>query len=1157
MTLVLALPLAAQVAPSPRRLSRSFPGELPWAWQIEGSGSLRRARAQVLDESGKARTPWAEMPATSLGAGLWQVWSMIRPQTYFQGLPEGRYTLAWELSWDRGGITSVERDEASFQLESPFDGWLQRGYANDPEDLGQFRTGGGEWPIGGHLALELAATPPLKRIRYQVVLDQSESVVRPWTDLDLSKGSSWQLLGDPSWPQGAAHLWVFEEALDGRVRAHSQDIFLGRLARTAAPVQGTSSISKAPLRSSATPPRPLAQSLPVPPTWSAPLSLLSGLDTDAPVAWSETNRTATVSVGYRDEERNEQRLWPTDYGRPMSLSISGANGLGKPLYTVSYLMADTSMGSSTSAGQPIEGLAAQALSVGSGSPSLPAGATTLQIGGETAPVVFSPGVVEDYFGNPLAKGFAWAAFTGGDGTTAFSVTSAHDWAASPASAPATGLSSISKAALLRWNLIQDSITATGYDRTDAQMDDNRSPYLLSVEAQDASGRVLAVKPLGGKKATAELPVVAVGGTPRNAAFWTSNFSNTSAALPSWLQLGGPSSVVITNSVGQVQMGPSLTYTATDPNCPHLPGITCDSITVQKDPGSLSLMVGPVANGSSLQVSFTTSGPVSAYWHVDGDSVPWVLAGQYSGSNVSSTLTITGATVQSLLQVAPPAKVVLVLQNSAPAQPSTTTSPTYAYVSSASVSGVDGPIAVQVQDATVGASAPLAAGGRVPGYAHTQYGSVSIPNQGLCQATLTTDPDGASVAEIKDPEGRTIYKIVNPSTAYTNLIHDFRGNALLASPTIRNTAIPTTDQTSQPAQIDLVTEYGFDSEGHLRILLPPLGFKNLVKNKPVPADPLWGARLDESLANPVLSLTDPNNSKTCQLNLSSSQFLPYATYNAYDSSGHLIATYNPDEGMTRFVVDQRGKVHFSQSESQRTQPNANGAAAPRWTRTIYDSAYRTAAIGEVADASVVLEPGPTANIPAAIAALLPSDSNSINVYDAYVDGSGTAWDPVTDTDPDLAPVQPYLPKEIIWQAFPDGQLTQTSDNRSVERYCYDQDGRIVIRWVRIRTSADGAATPIWRSFAIGVFYDFAGRVKRLVYPTGPGKVPLQVVYTYDELGRLFSVGTPADKAYFAHYVYQPTGEVRSIVYGPGQGFLAKRVLTDPQGWMRSLTVQGNQ
>jgi YD repeat-containing protein len=291
-------------------------------------------------------------------------------------------------------------------------------------------------------------------------------------------------------------------------------------------------------------------------------------------------------------------------------------------------------------------------------------------------------------------------------------------------------------------------------------------------------------------------------------------------------------------------------------------------------------------------------------------------------------------------------------------------------------------------------------------------------------------------------------------------------------------------------------------------------------------------------------------------------MSYATHNTYDDSGHLVATFNPDEGLTRFKVDQKGRVHFSQTAGQR----ANGAA---WTRTYYDQIFRVAAVGQTntqppatvdSDGYGVVP----SNAPESTFTDLadPSSMMSINRYDTYSAGVAGEDDPVAFFSSTNSSLSALLPSNDIWGPFADGHLVQTYEldptipgaaadrRRTVERYFYDQDGRIVIRWVSHRDSSGN-----WRHFAIGIFYDFAGRVKRLVYPTGPGGDPLQVVYTYDDLGRLFAVGTAQDRAYFARYAYQPTGEVRAIIYGPGEGFVAKRMLQDPQGWLRSLAIQG--
>lgn len=1140
--ILVAAPLVGQVTPTPRRVPQAFGGAWPLIWQVEGSGKLRATELRLLNEQGQEVRRWSGLKATRIRDGQWQICLWL--EKGLGGLAPGKYTAEAHVGWLQHGGIREERTEASLRVDGVGEGWLQKAYADQEEFLGALAAGTA-WPQGGSFSLSLrSVTAGIRRVRYQVVREEGESVLREWTDLPVGKGSSWTLAGDRKWPEGSAYLWVAVEDAAGRLQVSSRAVWLGALKAGTSATRGSATARTQMKIMPSQQIQPLieqpAQAM-VAPVW------LQTLDSGSAPPWSKTNRIATVSAGYKDEERNERQLWPTDGHRPLSLSLTGADRLGKPLYSVSYLL-----GSRTDSAEVLDGSglldlgipAGRALDVGSSVGVLPAGAERLEIGGAIAPVVFSPGTVEDPYGKSLAKGFGHAAVTA-EG----SVQSAKDWTSGSPANPPTGLVAIKQASDFVARRVEESAGLQNIapeNLGETAMDENRSPFAFTLPSQDPSGRVLVAKGLGARKdPLGDVDVIsAIASQALPAQIW--NFDSPEAQLPPEIQLNAWASIQGVAGAGFISLlapySVPYDYDCTrDPDYPE----RCSGVDTG-DGGSVRISLGQVAPGTNGTAVFMSSGTVSVFWVVNG--VRQTNAAYTFTDAADHTVTVDS----SISSEFPPFNLAMDVVNSAPVQ-GTTPPPVElnAVVDNVRVNLTSTLPLVQVNDANLQR-------GLVAGFTHTQYGVGTVPGYGACQATLVVDPDGASVVEVKDPEGRTIYKIVNPTIKYLAGFKDYKGDSLYPSEQVRTVPL---SQSSPDANVqDLVTAYGFDAEGHLRVVVPPMGFKSMIAQPPsgTVVDPTWGARLDEVHADSVLAWTPMSNDMRGVCAFNQGGAVAYATYNAYDQSGHLVATYTPDEGLTRFIVDQKGRVHFSQTAGQRAR-NA-------WTRTIFDGVLRVAAVGEVADqAWGDGELAGKTDVRAAFLGLGDTPYRAMNTYDLYADdteawgdalaGVDTTVDGVTTrTWPNLPSalgrVVPLLPGKELWQPFADGHLTQTSDGKAIERYCYDQDGRIVIRWVQLK-QGDGS----WRHFAIGIYYDFAGRVKRLVYPSGPGGNPLQVVYTYDELGRLYAVGTPQDKAYFARYAYQPTGEVRAIIYGPGEGFVAKRMLQDPQGWLRTLTVQG--
>jgi hypothetical protein len=967
VVLALATVLAqAQAISSPRRLSRVFQGEVPWIWTLEGSGTLQKAGVRFLDEKGQECWSVADVPILSLGSGQWQAKLQIVPITRFKGLGSGRFMAEWTLTWGTGSGDRQEITETAIRLEEMGEGWLQQAFLQDPDGAPTL-TVGSQWQPGSSLNATMTGTQGVQFLQYQVVAEDQEKVIKPWTSLSFEKGSQWLIPSDTNWPKGMIQIWFRAENSLGRTWMMRREVLLGSAGgglpsstSSAAKVQSVPTVAAASAVMAA---QVSVTAGPTYPSW------MTSLNESIPPLWENCNRTATINVGYMDEERNDARLWPSDAARPMSLGLTGADGMAHPLYSISYLLSDWAVQAT-----PIEMYADQALLATSNSANMPPGAATLAIGNVAAPVVVSAGVIKDFLDRPLAAGYGWAICD-----TSGNVIPAGTWTTSSTSAPSVGLDAIKSAALMRQASLSQCATEMGYSGEGTDLN-GRNPFSLTVASQDVLGR----------------PILSRG-------------------------------------IGQFQ-------------------------------------------------------------------------------------TVNGSDVFSVIEV--------------------TNSPS-------------GPAGLRVNEASSQFNAP-----KVLGFSRTQYGTVDLTDlkHGICTVSMVTDPDGSAVAEIKDPEGRTIYKIVNPSNGYCDLFRDFQDRTFQPSaPANRGTAAGTANVNEY--QKDLLTQYVFDTEGHLRIVIPPNGTAKLGT---------WGVtNIEAELAKEVLSTSvSTGGGMMVGKVVNTSNAIAYATYNAYDPSGHLIGTYNPDEGLTRFRVDQKGRVYFSQTASQ----NKRNA----WTRTYYDQLFRVLVVGEIAEsvddpAASDIEGNKAFVADYSQIPLGNLSSPALNIYDAYEE-----MDPTTSSGLN-ANLQSLLPKKVlvdgnvgIWSAFADGHLTRTEDSNSIERYFYDQDGRIVIRWVTIKGTprtpvlsyTGNASAPNIagdRQFAIGIYYDFAGRVKRLIYPSGPGDQPLQVVYTYDDLGRLYAVGTPEDTSYFARYAYLPTGEVRGIVYGPGRGFAAKKMFNDPQGWLRSLAV----
>jgi|GEM_PF-4189471 len=1100
--------VSAQATLTPRRVSGSFTGEVPFLWSFEGTGQLVSARLRLLDEGGVEVFAPTAFNVRPLGGRLWQAAESWVPSQRLKAMPAGRYLAEWTLTWSTAGGARTEKTESVFRICGTGDGWLQQAFHGN-EGEGFSLNAGAQWMAGVPYRISIPAPGSPKAVRYQLIEEATETTLVKWQDLPLGKGTSWTLPFGKDWPSGPAQLWIQMEDAAGRTWVHSRDVVLGKVSRAGGvPSQAQALVAVKGTTGGAASAKLLTGGNP--PTWTT-LSWLDPLDRTPTLPWGATNRIATVNAGYVDEERNATNLWPTDAGRPMSLSLTGADQLGKPLYTVSYLLADRASAATT-----LYTYAQQALGVSDSAANLPPGASALSVGNVLAPVIMSPGVVEDFLGKPLAAGYPWAANNAGVPV------SAKDWAGASTSTPELGLAAMRKAADLRWRMLSDGITLTGYAGSESiSLDAGRDPYGITVASQDATGRPLLQKGLGSPTQTGAIIAIQANSLNLSCTF--------AGALPRWIQVNGSAyKDVASGAEDRLVLDPPVAATNQVPSTVRFKNVAIDdsytdawSSNQDNPAGAAIAMLGRATPQSTLTATFKAKGPLSAYWILDGkDDDSAVLAGTWN----DATPTEHTLTLSSAVQLSAPTQVAIKLINkNSQVTSAQVDDSTRVFISSVALTADSGVLGLQVDSSAMAHAV-------VPGFTRTQYGTVAIQGQGRCTVTMVTDPDGSAVAEVKDPEGRTVYKIVNPTAAYTAQFIDSQNSAFQPSdPKSRGGAA---NATVTAVQKDLVTQYVFDDEGHLRIVIPPKGLSGSAGG--------WGAaQSDSNVVNALAWQGAPVGS-------GSPAFapIPYATHNAYDGSGHLVATYNPDEGLTLFKVDQKGRVHLSQTESQRSNKDSAGnTRTPTWTRTLYDAIFRVIAVGETTTVPSDLE-AVTSSTYTADLATLSTAYLSKNFYDTYLD------DPSTDVRLD-AKVRAQLPdKATLWGSFADGHLVQTSDARTTERYYYDQDGRIVIRWVSI-TGAAGTTS----QFAIGIFYDFAGRVKRLVYPAGPGGDPLQVVYTYDDLGRLFAVGTPVDKGYFARYVYHPTGELRSIIYGPGDGFVAKRMLQDPQGWLRQVAVQG--
>ena len=1128
----------------PRKVSGTFSGTLPLVWTLEGqsSGQLAAASLRVLDESGnQALAPRGFVPVHVSGDS-WQVVDQGIPAVQFLGMAEGRYTAEWTLQWNKDGQIRTERTEAVLRVGSKGDGWLATAFREVGTD-GVELSAPTIWNASTTFRMSLSRATNLASIKYQVVTEGEESVLLAWKELTLNGDNIWVLPYVKGWTDGPAQLWVQGTDSQGRIWVHAVDVWLGATSGGAVPTAASIRNTTPKVSSTYAAKATSVQSLEAA-AWPQ-LTWMEGLDNYSCPPWKSTNLIATVNVGYLDEERNVAKLWPGDEGRPMVLNLTGSDLLGKPVYNISYLLADRGTSSVV-----LESYADRALSIyerseslpEGGAPLLPEGAATLHVGNAVAPVVMGAGVLNDFMGKPLVAGFGWAANSGG------TIISANDWVKSNPSAPAIGLSAIRNGADLRKAILAKIIDRTGYPATDGMKNGSDwDPFALTVASQDPLGRILITKGFGGlhREILKEDESGSIRLLKPDPVSLQSNFDE---GLPPWFTLGATARKrTVPNGNDLIILPPPWVRVTHVPATIRFDNEDGGGATQAWDEssaieaGHAYVSVGRAFLGNNISVKITATGPIKAYWVVDGldGSSSSLLAGSWNDTSPAEH-ELDAAPLASL---SIPAQVQVKLVNShETVTGSGIIDAECVQISGVTISASMGVLGLEVTEAAM--QNPV-----VPGFTRTQYGTVDIAEQGRCNVTMVTDPDGSAVAEIKDPEGRTIYKIVNPMEKYTSLFRDHVGNAFQPSSPKKRSADEQSVGNLDNGQINLLTQYLFDEEGHLRIVVPPLGM--------LPSLPLWGFPLSDPKVRAAFLWRENEDGSLPAL-----APLSYATHNSYDASGHLVATYNPDEGLTRFKVDQKGRVHFSQTEGQRD----NGSS---WTRTYYDQIFRVVAVGQA-----TTQPPPSVNgegygVVASDAPLEsfsdiagPSSLLSLNRYDTYGAGWAGEDDPVTffrDASPALGNL---LPANEIWSAFADGHLVQTYEldptiaesapdrRRTVERYFYDQDGHIVIRWVSLRGS-DGA----WRHFAIGIFYDFAGRVKRLVYPSGPGGVPLQVAYTYDDLGRLFAVGTPQDKAYFARYAYEPTGEVRAIIYGPGEGFVAKRALSDPQGWLRELTVQG--
>lgn len=369
---------------------------------------------------------------------------------------------------------------------------------------------------------------------------------------------------------------------------------------------------------------------------------------------------------------------------------------------------------------------------------------------------------------------------------------------------------------------------------------------------------------------------------------------------------------------------------------------------------------------------------------------------------------------------------------------------------------------------------------------------SFPTTGLTKS-ISVDAEGKQVVAFADAQGNVIATgrvgggvptlvngILPKSTGYLDVhIMEGCGNTLLVPSGCSSVA--TNLLTEQPASSIDLGFYRLEASASTDL---SIGYKVNYSDLSFNVYDKAG-RLKESYSPKAVAMNNPALKTTYK----------------YNTLGWLLETTDYEQGKSEFVYRKDGSIRFSQNAKQRE--NTSNSI---FSYTSYDASNRPIESGEYRGTIAFSQTlDPETPLPAA---------------DCY-DKTSTMFD--LPNEGLSAVISGYK------QAFTDGRVSKTWNDKTTTWYSYTYEGRI--EWVVRRIESIGKVV------TVNYAYDFNGNVTQVVYQKENYTERFDHIYTYDADLRLSEVSTKtysssgvATTTPQAKYIYYAHGPLKRVEYG---------------------------
>lgn len=254
-----------------------------------------------------------------------------------------------------------------------------------------------------------------------------------------------------------------------------------------------------------------------------------------------------------------------------------------------------------------------------------------------------------------------------------------------------------------------------------------------------------------------------------------------------------------------------------------------------------------------------------------------------------------------------------------------------------------------------------------------------------------------------------------------------------------------------------------------------------------------------------------------VDINSTAYPKFVTTYKYDYLNNLIETNSTDEGITRYVYTEDGKIRFSQNQLQAS------SIPPRFSYTNYDHLDRLIESGEYVSngaGAFIFEPATTVT-PAPNSVLLIVENTGFTGISKKLDAIRCLDYSFIDYDvpaSDYPSTVGYETQKLVF-----GDVARTENANSTTWYSYDEFGDLA--WQKQRINGVGDKT-------LEYVYDQLGNLKDVVYQKSQPDA-FYHHYTYDKNQRLIEIHTSRDtvnKTLHGTYSYYLHGPLKRFVLG---------------------------